>query len=314
MTPKTFHSWTKIAVVCALFALTVSPAQAQAGTFTRVSVDSNEVQANAISYRGDVSADGRFVAFDSEATNLTLNDVNNASDIFLRDLTQGTTTLVSVNAGGAQADAGSGVPSISADGHFVAFESSAANLAALLDANGFTDIYVKDMQTGSVTRASLSSTGAEPNNESASPSISGDGRFVVFDSDADNLVPNDLNSRGDIFLRDPQLGTTLGISTLGNAGGYDASIALDGRFVVFNSTSSNLVPNDTNAKADTQWRPGRLCGLRSVPAARRDCNRPSNRPFPGMGAMSLSHRHPAILPASTPTILPIYTSVICRWV
>lgn len=250
MTPNTLQSLFKIVAGCALIFLAVSPAQAQAGNFTRISVDSNEVQANAMSYRGDVSTDGRFVAFDSEATNLMLSDLNNTSDVFLRDLTQGTTSPVSVNVNGTQADGGSGAPSISADGRFVAFESSASNLTSSPDANGFTDIYVKDMQTGVVVRASLSSAGSEPNNESASPSISGDGRFVVFDSDADNLVPNDTNGRGDIFLRDLQLSTTVGVSTFGNSGGYDASISLDGRFVVFSSSSTNLIPNDTNGKAD----------------------------------------------------------------
>jgi len=213
-------------------------------------VDSSEAQANAISYRGDISADGRFVAFDSEATNLVVSDLNGAGDVFLRDLQSGTTTLVSLTGTGAQADEGSGTPSISADGRFVAFESGATNLTATVDTNGFTDIYVKDMQTGTMARASLTSTGGEPNNESIRPSISGDGRFVVFDSDADNLVPNDTNGVGDIFVHDMQTGTTVGVSIAGNSGGFDASISLDGRFIVFNSSSTNLVPDDTNGKAD----------------------------------------------------------------
>lgn len=242
------------AAIFLLIALAVFPANAPivraAGTYARISVDSNGVGANAMSYRGDISADGRFVAFDSEADNLVTGDVNGFGDVFLRDLQLGTTVLVSTTTGGAQANGGSGSPVVSADGRYVAFESGATNLAATADTNGFTDVYVKDTQTGAVTRASLSSTGAEPNNETAVLSISGDGRYVVFDSDADNLVPNDTNGARDIFVRDTQANTTIGVSVGGNSGGFDGSISLDGNFVVFNSGSTNFVPDDTNGRAD----------------------------------------------------------------
>lgn len=256
MTPKIFRFLWRSAAAFLLIALVLSPAQVsnarmQAGTITRVSVDSNEAQANAISYKGDISADGRFVAFDSEATNLIPIDTNNMGDVFLRDLLLGTTNLVSSTAAGAQVvDGGSGNPSISADGRFIAFESGASNLRAVADANGFTDIYVKDMQTGAVVRASLDSAGAEPNGESSEPSISGDGRYVVFASEANNLVANDTNGVRDIFVRDTQTNVTIGVSVAGNAGGFDASISLDGRFIVFNSGSTNFVPDDTNAVTD----------------------------------------------------------------
>ena len=220
-----------------------------AGVVTRVSVDSNEMQGNAMSYIGDISANGRFVAFDSEANNLVLDDTNAVGDVFLRDLQLGTTIRVSVLATGEQANSGGGGPSISADGRFVAFESGSTNFVSG-DTNGFGDIYVKDVLTGAVARASLTSTGGEPNNESMTASISGDGRYVVFDSDADNLVPNDTNGAGDIFVRDMQLGTTTGVTVSGNAGGVDGSISLDGQFVVFNSRSTNFVPDDTNDAMD----------------------------------------------------------------
>ncbi len=221
-----------------------------AGSYIQVSVDSNGVGANAFSGRGEVSANGRFVAFDSSATNLTATDTNGFGDVFLRDLQLNTTVLVSVTATGELANGGSEAPVISADGRYVAFDTGATNLASLPDANGFTDVYVKDMQTGTVTRASLSTTGAEPNNESTVLSISGDGRFVVFDSDADNLVPNDTNGHGDIFVRDMQMGATTGVSISGNSGGFDGSISLDGNFVVFNSSSTNFAPDDTNGRLD----------------------------------------------------------------
>ncbi|MCB0118590.1 MAG: PD40 domain-containing protein, partial [Anaerolineales bacterium] len=219
-------------------------AHAAAGGYTWVSAGSN-----AISYRGQISANGRFAVFESEGTNLVPNDINGVSDVFMRDLQLGTIVRVSVDAAGLEADGGGGNPSISADGHFVAFESGATNLLPG-DMNGFSDIYVKDTVTGAVSRASLTSTGGEPNNEAINASISGDGRFVVFDSEADNLVPNDTNGAGDIFVRDMQLGTTTGVTVSGNAGGFDGSISLDGRFVVFNSRSTNFVPDDTNGVAD----------------------------------------------------------------
>ena len=255
MTSKISGLFWRSALAFLLIALSISPKQvssahAQSGTVTRVSVDTNEAQANAISYRGDISADGRFIAFDSEATNLSAIDVNNSGDVFLRDLTLGTTSLISLTSTGVQPNGGSGNPSISGDGHFVAFESDSTNLTVTMDTNGFVDIYIKDTQTGAVARASLTSANGEPNADSTWPSISGDGRYVVFASEANNLVLNDTNGVGDIFVRDMQTGTTLGVSILGNAGGFDGSISLDGRFVVFNSLSTNLVPDDTNGVMD----------------------------------------------------------------
>lgn len=218
--------------------------QAAPGDYTWISAGANDT-----SYRGQISANGRFAVFESEATTFVPDDTNGVGDVFLRDLQLGSIIRVSVDAAGLQVNGGGGMPSISADGRFVAFESGATNLAAG-DTNGFGDVYVKDTVNGTVTRASLTSTGGEPNNDVTDASISGDGRFVVFDSDADNLVPNDTNGAGDIFVRDMQLGTTTGVSVSGNLGGFDGGISLDGRFVVFSSRSTNLVPDDTNGVLD----------------------------------------------------------------
>ncbi|HNN13321.1 MAG TPA: hypothetical protein PKL78_07180 [Anaerolineales bacterium] len=227
----------------------VEVAQAAAGDAIRVSVDSSGGQANAMTYLGHISADGRFVVFDSEATNLVNGDSNGAGDVFIRDLQVGTTALVTRDAAGIQANAGGGAPWPSADGRFVAFESGSTNLTAS-DVNGFSDIFVKDLQTGAVALASTDSTGSASNGDSQSVSISGDGRYVAFMSDASNLVPNDVNGFGDVFVHDMQMGTTIGVSVAGNAGAFDPSISTDGRFVVFNSRSDNLVANDTNGVAD----------------------------------------------------------------
>lgn len=222
---------------------------AAAGDVTRVSVDSSGGQANAYSYSGQISADGRFVAFDSDANNLVPNDTNNFSDVFLRDRQLGTTVRVSVDANGAETNNGSGAPAVSADGRFVAFESDATNLIAG-DTNGFTDIYLKDMQTGAVTRVSVDSSGAQADNNSSSPSISGDGRYVAFATDADNLAPNDVNGVRDIIVRDVQGGVTMRASVDANATSFDPVISLDGRFVAFSSSATNLVGGDTNGKTD----------------------------------------------------------------
>lgn len=219
------------------------------GDITRVSVDSSGLQANAITYSGQISANGGFVAFDSDASNLVAADTNGFTDVFLRNLQLGTTVRVSLDALGGQANSGSGTPSVSMDGHFVAFESNASNLVAG-DTNNFIDIFVKDTQTGSITRVSVSQFAGQSNGNSSYASISGDGRYVTFISEANNLVINDGNGVGDIFVHDRQTGITFWASVNGNASSWDPSISLDGRFVAFSSGATNLVNGDANGKTD----------------------------------------------------------------
>ena len=221
----------------------------QTGQTTRVSVDSSGAQGDAASAGPSISADGRFVAFWSRATNLVPGDTNGAVDVFVRDLAAGTTTRVSLDAAGMEADTDSGVCSISGDGRYVAFQS----LAALdpFDANGSWDIYVRDRVAGVTTRASYSSIGNDPAGDCEAPSISADGRFVAFQSDAPNLVASDPNGKLDVFVRDLLAGTTAlaSVSSAG-AGGDDISfapsISSDGRAVAFVSLASTLVPGDSN--------------------------------------------------------------------
>jgi hypothetical protein len=224
------------------------------GTTTRVSRDSAGVQGNGLSLDPSISDDGRFVAFGSAATNLVSGDTNGERDVFVRDRQTGTTTKVSKSSAGVAGDALSGTPSISADGRYVVFESTATNLVSG-DTNAKFDVFVRDRQTGTTTRVSKSSAGAEGNDISEYPTISADGRYVTFESDATNLVSGDTNGAVDVFVRDRQAGTTTRVSK-SNAGveGDDASlnpaISSDGRYVAFHSIATNLVSGDTNGNSD----------------------------------------------------------------
>ncbi|MEG3991140.1 calcium-binding protein, partial [Microcoleus sp. S28C3] len=239
---------------------------------TRVSVDSAGNQGNQGLYSftsPSISPDGRFVAFHSSASNLVPGDTNNNSDIFVRDTLTNTTTRVSVDSAGNQANAGSFDPSTSTDGRFVAFVSDASNLVPG-DTNDANDIFVRDTLTNTTTRVSVDSAGNQTDKEgynySSSPSISADGRFVAFRSYASNLVPGDTNDKSDIFVRDTLTNTTTRVSvdSAGNqannafvsvgrlslSGSSSPSISADGRFVAFDSYATNLVPEDTNNADD----------------------------------------------------------------
>src|SRR3954469_12976392 len=220
----------------------------------RISVNSNGVQANGASVEPSISADGRYIAFDSEASNLVAGDTNGASDVFIRDMTNHVTRRLSVTSSGAQSKGVSFDPSISADGRYVAFDSSAVNLVKG-DTNGSTDVFVRD-RTNAVTRLiSVSSSGVQASTGAVGPSISADGRYVAFRSDASNLVNGDTNPYFDVFVRDQINKSTKRVSisstgTEGNSDSFAPSISADGRFVAFTSDASNLVADDTNFAFD----------------------------------------------------------------
>ncbi|ARV57483.1 hypothetical protein BZZ01_01495 [Nostocales cyanobacterium HT-58-2] len=223
-------------------------------TTNRVSVDSQGNQGNNASFSPSISADGRYVAFDSLASNLVADDTNNTRDIFVYDIQTRTTNRVSVDSQGNQGNDVSFSPAISADGRYVAFESFANNLVAN-DTNNIGDIFVYDTQTRTNKRVSIDSQGNQGNNESFSPAISANGRYVAFDSYADNLVPADTNGTGDIFVYDTQTLTTkrVSIDSQGNQGNdlfYNPAISASGRYVTYASYANNLVPGDTNASRD----------------------------------------------------------------
>jgi Tol biopolymer transport system component len=203
-----------------------------------------------------ISADGRFVAFDSPTGNLVPGDTNGDVDVFVRDRLLGTTERVSVSTSGAQVNAECWVASITDDGRYVLFSSESAILASG-DNNGTgVDAFIRDRQTSTTVRVSSNAAGVGGDQTSWAHMITPDGRYVVFDSSATNLVPGDNNGVADIFVRDLQLGTIelVSLDSAGVQGNGDshwgASISADGRFVVFGSLASNLVPGDTNGFAD----------------------------------------------------------------
>lgn len=223
------------------------------GTTKRVSVATDGAQGNDWSSLGAISDDGKLIAFSSAASNLVLGDTNGKTDIFLHDLTTNVTTLVSTGFGATQADGSSQSPSISASGRFVAFQSTASNIV-VGDTNNSTDIFVADTATGEITRANLSSSGAETTGGASSPSISADGRYVAFQSNSPDLVAG-YSGRVNVYVRDRLTGTTEIISRIpggGQANGESIGpvISGDGRYVGFTSFASDIVPGDTTQFED----------------------------------------------------------------
>jgi len=224
------------------------------GTTVRVSVADDGSEANGGSWAPSISADGRFVAFESVASNLVPNDTNDTQDIFVRDLTANRTYRVSVAADGTEANGPSWGAAISADGRFVAFWSLASNLVPD-DNNDARDVFVYDMQTHQIVRVSVNASGIEGDDNSWAPAVSADGGIIAFYSDATNLVDGDANGVADVFVYDAATGTLTRISVAadgqeGNGPSKYPAVSGDGRFVAFWSEASNLVPNDTNGLAD----------------------------------------------------------------
>ena len=246
-------------------------------TTIRVSLADDGSEANDDSAQPGVSADGRFVAFQSAATNLTAQATGGFAQIYVRNTCLGagpacspSTTMVSRATDGTVADADNQFPAISADGRYVAFLSDATNLVAG-DVGGAQDAFVRDTCAGvptgcapSTTRVSVADNGSEGNSDSGRPSLSADGRLAVFASGASNLIGSDTNAVADVFVRDTCFGAS-GPCTLGttrvslandgseaNLAGTEPAISADGRFVTFASSADNLVGagNDTNGAFD----------------------------------------------------------------
>jgi Tol biopolymer transport system component len=214
------------------------------GVVDRVSVSTSGAEADALSTTASISGDGRYVAFMSDATNLVPGDTNGVRDVFVRDRVAGTTSRLSVDGQGLEADGPSDHPSISADGNWVAFESEARNLVS---GDGPTkDVFVADVRSRAVELVSVGAAGAPTNLPSGYPRMSADGRYVVFQSEAENLVLGDTNHWLDVFLRDRTAQTTERLVE----GAVWPAISADGATVAFASGLDTLVSGDTNRRVD----------------------------------------------------------------
>ena len=244
------------------------------GQTTRVSVATGGGEADGASDEASISRGGRYVAFESQATNLVGADANLATDIFVHDWLTGATIRVSVATGGGEANGGSRDGRISADGRFVAFRSGANNLVAG-DGNGVDDIFVRDRDVDadgifdepgqtSTVRVSVSTAGAEAGARSREVMMSATGRFVAFESTATNLAspaPNGAAARN-IYLRDRDADSDgvfdesgpgevstvqVNVTSGGSPGDGEANgvaISADGRYLSFESAAANLFPGD----------------------------------------------------------------------
>lgn len=255
-----------------------------------------------------ISADGRYVAFESDALNMVDGDTNLATDIFVRDRKQKETIRVSVSSLGQQANATSSWPSISGNGRFVAFTSTADNLVPD-DTNatcpspvpgvpspicGGGDVFVHDLETHKTVRVSLDSQGAQTHGQFAVPEISSTGQFVVFASSAEDLVPQDTNRSYDVFIHDREEKITERVSVAtdetqssGNSAGT-LGVSADGRYVSFVTPSNNLVPNDKNGGQDIFVRDRKTQSTErvSVTSIGQETRSPTSLPVVGNGGVS----------------------------
>jgi Tol biopolymer transport system component len=247
-----------ISVFCLLVFLASAALATPPQSTVRASLSSSGEQGNDDSWAPSISGTGRWVAFTSEATNLVRHDNNGQSDAFVRDLRTNTTKLVSVSSSGEQGNGSSGQPSVSRNGRWVVFESQANNLVAADHNDGESmvdDVFVRDLRTGITSLVSVSSTGQQGNDYSYNPSISANGRWVVFVSQADNLVPNDRNQHDlDVFVHNLRTGRTEIVDVnsseeQASTHGYvyeRSAIAAGGQLVVFESDATNLAPGNEN--------------------------------------------------------------------
>jgi TolB protein len=215
------------------------------------SVSTGGMPANDDSSQAVISADGKYVAFSSRAANLVPGDTNGTSDVFVRDLKRGLTRRVSVDTAGEQAvGTWAGAEAISKDGRYVLFGADAGNLV-LDDTNGSPDLFVHDLRHGITTLVSRAPDGTQFAGLAVHGGISRDGRYVVFTTSCQcaGLTAED------VYVRDLKKGTTVRVDvasdgTPSNGAGAGGAISADGRYVVFSSTGTNLVPDDTNGASD----------------------------------------------------------------
>ncbi|MBI5929396.1 MAG: fibronectin type III domain-containing protein [Chloroflexi bacterium] len=215
----------------------------------RISIGSDGQQGNRSSSWVNVSADGRYIVFQSDASNLVPNDSNNTTDIFVHDRVTCETTRVSLASTDEQANGPSDTPNISGDGRYVVYTSYATNLVAG-DTNGYADVYLYDRQTRQVIQINAATNSQDSSYGGDSGWISADGRYVVFDTQSNTLVsPPETNFVRDVFVRELATGeirmASRSLSGVSNADPSSVgTISGDGRYVVFISSSTSLVAGD----------------------------------------------------------------------
>ena len=224
------------------------------GVTSLVSADLDGSPGSNISNWPAISADGRWITYSSDASNLVAGDTNRVPDVFVTDRTTGATTLVSAAPGGTAANNQSYDAAISADGRWITYESFASNLVAG-DTFMNQDVFLTDRTTGFTTVVSAPPGGTAANGGSDYPSVSADGRWITYSSNASNLVPGDTNNYSDVFVTDQTTGVTTLVSTAlegtpANSGSYNPYLSADGRWVAYYSYASNLVQGDTNQVPD----------------------------------------------------------------
>ena len=246
--------WSASLAACALILSVGSPLAAQTPQNERVSFGMNGQEPNSRVESPSISADGRFIAYSSYASNLVPTDTNGTIDVFLYDRQTQQTTRPVHNKNGGQVAYGTDTPRLSRDGRYLFF-ISVSNDVVPNSINFVRKIFVLDRQTDTVTRVTNSTTGSEPNNDSYIGQVSADGNWLTYFSFANNLVPNDTNNKFDAFVsnRDGTITERVSVSSAGvqaNNQAYAVAISGDGRYALFNTTANNMVPNDTNNAPD----------------------------------------------------------------
>lgn len=224
------------------------------GEVQLVSSDGNGAQGNAASSQATLSADSRFVAFTSQASNFSEIDGSSNQDIYIKNLHTGQLVWASATAQNSQSNGDSQHPSLSANGNLLAFDSLASNLSPI-DTNNKSDIFLKNLKTGELRLISSNQQGVQGNGHSSHPLLSHDGRWLAFESDASNLVANDTNGKRDIFMKDLQTGMIerLNLASNGqqdNGNAHLEAMSANGRILAFSSDGNNLSAGDSNQQTD----------------------------------------------------------------